>query len=124
MVAEAGQDWPPAGDDPGHSPHPCAVRLPESVDHPRPDAGVALPGVVEQTCEEQIVVGRAVLPQGGDHVEAVAAVGDMHRIEDRELCGSEPGRQSGALLRADPSPDVRPELAGLRCPPGSHEDRR
>ena len=118
MFAEAGQDWPPAGDDPGDSPYPCAVRLPESVGHPRPDAGVALPGVVEQTREEQILVGRAVPSQGGDHVEAVATVGDMHRIEERELCGSEQGRQSGALLRADSSPDVRPELAGLSCPPG------
>ena len=124
MVAETGRDWPPARTSPADHAHPGAVRLPERVGHLRPPAGVALPGVVEQTRKEQVVVGDAVAPQRGDHVEAVAAVGDMHQIEQRELCGCEPGRQSGALLGPDPARTCDRNWRASRGPPGVHEVRR
>jgi hypothetical protein len=42
----------------------------------------------------------------------------VHRLEERELCWVEPGRQSGTLAGYHPGPDVRAELADLRAPPG------
>ena len=66
--------------------HPRAVRLPESVGHLGLTPVWPFPASWS-TREEQLVVGRAVLSQGGDHVEAVAAVGDMHRSKSASCAG-------------------------------------
>ena len=57
--------------------------------------------------------------QGGDDVEAVASIGDVHRVEELELCGSDPGHQRRALPGRHVRPQMRPELARPRGPPGS-----
>jgi hypothetical protein len=100
-------------------PDPRAVALTKGVDDPRPDAGVALAGVVEQTGEQDLVVADALGSERGDDVETVPAIGDVHRVEQCELRGRQPGDQSGPLRRRHSSADVRAELADPTRPPGS-----
>ena len=65
-----------------------------------------------------VSVGGAVGPEGRDDVEAVPAIGDVHRVEQRELGGRQPGRHVVPLARRHAGPKVRPELADPATPPG------
>ena len=66
-------------------------------------------------------VGHAVGAERRDDVEAVTPVGDVHRVEQRQLGGRQPARQRRALRGPRPGPEVRAELADLRAPPGAIE---
>ena len=76
----------------------------------------ASPGVPVMATQAEL---DALGAQRGDDVEPVAPIGDVHRVEEFELCGSDPGHQRRALPRRHARPQVRPELAGPRGPPGS-----
>ena len=60
-----------------------------------------------------------VTPDGPEWVKTMAAIGDVHRIEQRELSRGDPGRQRRSFLGRHSSPQVRTELAEPRRPPGS-----
>jgi hypothetical protein len=50
----------------------------------------------------------------------MALVGAVHRIEQRELGGTQLISQPGALFRAHPSEDVSHGLPDLGLPPAGH----
>ena len=107
-----------------HAQDPRAVAPGQGVGDARPDAGVALAGVVEQPGEQDVRLGDAVGAQRGDDVEAVAPVGDVHRVEQRELWRGDPGRQRRPLLRAPRGPAGATGTGGPRRPPGSCRTHR
>ena len=93
-------------------------RLTERPRDPRPDARVPLRAVVEEPGREHVAVRHAGAPQGGDDVEAVAAVGDVHGVEQGQLRGPQPGRQRCPLIGTHAGGEVPQELAALTRPPG------
>ena len=94
------------------SPDPSAVPLPERVGDPRPDPGVALAGVVQQACDQHVRLGDALGAQRGDDVEAVAPIGDVHRVEERELGGRRSRPPAPHAPRAPRAPAGAPGTGG------------
>ncbi len=120
MVLQPPELAAPARQDGGDPPDPRAVRLTERVGDPRPDADMALAGVVEQPGEQDLVVGHAVGAQRRHDVEPVASIGDVHRVEERELRrGVSQVDECRPLVDPHPGGDVRAELADLSGPPRS-----
>ena len=93
--------------------------LAEAVCDAGPDARVALSGVVEESRDENVGVGDALAAERRDDIEPMTLVRDMHRVEEAELGGRQPGGQPRPLVRPHLGPDVRAELADLSGPPGS-----
>ena len=85
MVAQPLEVAANAGHDTGHSPDPRSVCLAERIDDARPDTRLVLAGVVEQAGDEDIGLVHALSPERRDDVEPVAPIGDVHRVEEREL---------------------------------------
>jgi hypothetical protein len=79
---------------------------------------VLLASIVEQAGQQEVAIADAVGAQRSDDIEAMASIGDMHRVEQGELRRRQPADQRRALLGRDTRPQVGPELAGLRCPEG------
>ena len=85
----------------------------------QPDAR-PLAAVVQQTGHKQVRVRGAGRAEVRDHVQAVAAICDMHPIEQLERLGGEPAGQFVALSRRNAGTDVRPGPPELRGPPAAH----
>jgi hypothetical protein len=80
----------------------------------------ALAAVVQQPGDQEIRVRRSGGAKSGKHLEAVAAIRDLHSIEQRHLGRRQPGRQLVAFSRGNPSPNVHPGPFDLRGPPSTH----
>src|SRR4051794_24674303 len=97
--------------------NPPTDSLTERPDDARQHAGVCLAAIVQQPRGEDVALRHACLPEPPDDVEAVPAIGDVHRIEDGELRRCEPGSELRALARPNTRDEVTAELTRLRCPP-------
>src|SRR5579859_1344962 len=86
----------------------------------RPEADVALAGVMDEGRRTDLPVGDAFETERGDDVESVATVGDVHRVEDPELAGRRPGGEAGAFVVGHAGSHVTSELAHPTGPPGRH----
>ena len=100
VVPQRVEGRPEAGQDARDAPDPGPVGLAERPGDARPDADLALAGVVQEARHEDVPFGQLLGPEAGHDVEAVALVGDMHPVEDGLLLGGGPGQ------RVRPAPRV------------------
>src|SRR4029079_15350354 len=119
VVLEPSQRVTPARDVRGDAPDPRSARLTEAVDDPWPHPGVPLAGIVEKSSEQDLVAGHTLCAERRDDIEAVASVGDVHRIEHGERRRREPLDEPHSLVDAHARRDLRAELPSLTGPVGS-----